>query len=99
MCVPSVLPDPVDDVRIVRTAWVFALVFVGSSAFATAHAHVDPARATQELAGHKDLTTTHRYLHLSPNAIESAIRLLESVGPLASGGDILETAARETRSR
>jgi site-specific recombinase XerC len=36
-----------------------------------------PARAIQELAGRRDLTTTQRYMHLSPAAIESAIRLVE----------------------
>jgi integrase len=36
-----------------------------------------PARAIQELAGHQDLITTQRYMHLSPAAIEGAIRLLE----------------------
>jgi integrase len=62
-----------------------------------------PARAIQELAGHQDLTTTQRYMHLSPAAIEGAIRLLDQQGPTASGrferdeagrsrGDILETA-------
>lgn len=51
-----------------------------------------PARAIQELAGHKDLATTQRYMHLSPNAIEDAIRLLEMSGPMASRGDIVETA-------
>jgi integrase len=57
-----------------------------------------PARAIQELAGHQDLTTTQRYMHLSPAAIEGAIRLLEHVGPAKAGpyvrpvnGDILET--------
>jgi site-specific recombinase XerD len=36
-----------------------------------------PARAIQELAGHEDLRTTERYMHLSPAAVDSAIRLLE----------------------
>ena len=47
-----------------------------------------PARAIQELAGHRDLTTTTRYMHLSPRAVRDAIRLLEEPG----FGDILETA-------
>ena len=37
-----------------------------------------PARAIQELAGHQDLTTTQRYMHLSPAALDAAIRLLET---------------------
>jgi integrase len=40
-----------------------------------------PARAIQELAGHQDLITTQRYMHLSPAAIEGAIRLLEQPEP------------------
>jgi site-specific recombinase XerD len=37
-----------------------------------------PARAIQELAGHQDLSTTQRYMHLSPAALDAAIRLLET---------------------
>ena len=51
-----------------------------------------PARAIQELAGHKDLMTTQRYMHLSPNAIHDAIRLLEAPPDVGGRGDIVETA-------
>ena len=51
-----------------------------------------PTRAIQELAGHRDLTTTQRYMHLSPNAVFGAIRLLEVGHPTAKCGDIVETA-------
>lgn len=36
-----------------------------------------PARAIQELAGHRNLRTTERYMHLSPAAVDQAIRLLD----------------------
>jgi integrase len=36
-----------------------------------------PPKAIQGLAGHEDLTTTQRYLHLTPESLVSAIRLLE----------------------
>ena len=49
-----------------------------------------PARAIQELAG-RDLGTTQRYMHLSPAALDSAIRLLESPADHQNRGDILET--------
>jgi len=39
-----------------------------------------PARAIQELAGHQDLTTTQRYMHLSPAALDAAIRVLVDTG-------------------
>jgi integrase len=43
-----------------------------------------PARAIQELAGHADLTMTQRYMHLSPAALDAAIRLLDE--PRSEGG-------------
>lgn len=50
-----------------------------------------PARAIQELAGHQDLVTTQRYMHLSSAAIEGAIRLLEQPSPRIGRGDMMET--------
>jgi site-specific recombinase XerD len=52
-----------------------------------------PAKAIQELAGHADLTTTMRYMHLSPAARQDAIRLLNAREERPIFGDILETAA------
>jgi integrase len=46
-----------------------------------------PAKAIQELAGHESLTTTLRYMHLSPSARDEAIALLnrrESYGNLTA---------------
>lgn len=54
-----------------------------------------PARAIQELAGHRELSTTQQYMHLSPSAIESAIRLLEQPVPAPTFGDMLETGDQE----
>jgi integrase len=54
-----------------------------------------PARAIQDLAGHMDLGTPQRYMHLSPGAIESAIRLLDRCRPGKIFGDIVETGSSE----
>ena len=55
-----------------------------------------PARAIQELAGHQDLTTTQRYMHLSPAAIEGAIRLLDAPRTSAAFGNMLATGSTES---
>ena len=49
-----------------------------------------PAKAIQELAGHENLSTTQRYMHLSPAAKDAAIGLLDAAVPRTSG-DMLET--------
>ncbi len=52
-----------------------------------------PARSIQELAGHKSLTTTMRYMHLTPEALEDAISKLEEPAPWGS-----QERASETKS-
>jgi site-specific recombinase XerD len=55
-----------------------------------------PAKAIQELAGHENLMTTLRYMHLSPAARASAIGLLngrDGVENSLGFGDIVETRA------
>jgi hypothetical protein len=52
----------------------------------------------QAVAGHKDLSTTMRYMHLSPKAIEDAIGLLEQTTQLSGNlldefGEIVETGS------
>lgn len=60
-----------------------------------------PARAIQELAGHQDLSTTQRYMHLSPAALDAAIRLLDGPGAVTGGmtasarGVLAEAAGKE----
>jgi len=54
-----------------------------------------PARAIQDLAGHQDLATTHRYMHLSPGAIESAIRLLDGPELPLHRGNMVATGFQE----
>jgi len=54
-----------------------------------------PAKAIQELAGHQDLTTTQRYMHLSAATLDSAIRLLDRPSPR---GDIREAVSEEMKT-
>ncbi len=50
--------------------------------------------AIQVLAGHQDLLTTQRYMHLSPNMLDAAIKLLDAPRIReAPRGDIVETLA------
>jgi hypothetical protein len=51
-----------------------------------------------ELAGHQDLVTTQRYMHVSPAAIESAIRLLDQARLTGCFGDIVETGTETAKS-
>lgn len=58
----------------------------------------DAGQASGSLAGHQDLSMTQRYMHLSPAALDAAIRLLEQPnGPTQRGGslqdfgDVVET--------
>lgn len=51
-----------------------------------------PARSIQALAGHEDLGTTQRYMHISPVAVDEAIRLLELPAVGVSRGGMLEAA-------
>jgi site-specific recombinase XerD len=51
-----------------------------------------PAKAIQDLAGHRELATTQRYMHLSPAALQNAIRLLETGREHEQRGEIVETA-------
>ena len=50
-----------------------------------------PSRAIQEVAGHRELGMTQRYMHLSPAALDSAIRLLDQPFAVQNFGDIVET--------
>jgi hypothetical protein len=49
-----------------------------------------PVRAIQELAGHADLSTTMRYMHLSAASLNQAILLLEQRPPVR--GEIGESS-------
>jgi len=53
-----------------------------------------PALAIKELAGHTSLTTTMRYMHLSPAAKSAAIELLNQ----EKVGDIEETAQESVKN-
>jgi site-specific recombinase XerC len=48
-----------------------------------------PAKVIQELAGHADLTTTMRYIHLAKGSKEAAIAVLDQ--PPEKRGDLPET--------
>jgi integrase len=54
--------------------------------------------AIKELAGHRSIRTTMRYMHLSPAHKEKAIELLDQARSHEEVGDILETAKTATGS-
>ncbi|MBL8955726.1 MAG: site-specific integrase [Myxococcaceae bacterium] len=56
-----------------------------------------PAKAIQELAGHQTLSTTQRYMHLSPAAKSAAIQLLETAALGSENGGGLEALSPPTR--
>jgi len=47
--------------------------------------------AVKELAGHRDISMTMRYVHLAPSVLTDAIALLEGRGSSLARGDIMET--------
>ena len=71
-----------DGVHVLRHTFCSHLAMRGAS-----------TRAIQELAGHQNISTTQRYMHLSPAAKEGAIGLLDQAAPTFGRGDILETTA------
>ena len=58
----------------------------------------EPPRAIHELAGHRELGMTQRYMHLSPAALDSAIRLLDHAPAVKVFGDMVETAERRAEN-
>jgi integrase len=77
------LPDATGALHILRHTFCSHLAMGGA-----------PAKAIQELAGHEDLSTTLRYMHLSPAARESAIAVLNRRARGGIFGEILETGGR-----
>jgi integrase len=57
-----------------------------------------PTVAIQRLAGHQDISTTQRYMHLSPATMDHAIALLEQPAG-AVIGDNLESVPCKVSSR
>jgi hypothetical protein len=55
-----------------------------------------PARSLQELAGHQDLATTERYMHLSRAVVEGAIQLVDARGGSIARGYTMATRSAET---
>jgi hypothetical protein len=55
-----------------------------------------PAKVIQDLAGHANLTTTMRYMHLLPAARQNAIGLLDTREEARLFGEMLETTASDS---
>ncbi len=57
-----------------------------------------PVTAIKDLAGHRDLSTTMRYMHLTPAALDSAIRLLDAAHVRPSRGGYVEAIGGEAQN-
>jgi site-specific recombinase XerD len=58
-----------------------------------------PPRTIQELAGHCELGMTQRYVHLSPAALDSAIRRLDQPLAVQSVGRIILETGRVSEGK
>jgi integrase len=76
--------EPTGNVHILRHSFCSHLAMRGA-----------PTKAIQELAGHANLSTTLRYMHLSPSARDHAIQLLNDRGP---NGNLMATAPGASRN-
>jgi len=45
-------------------------------------------KGIEELAGHQDITTTMRYMHLAPSSLHEAVALLDREAPGSDGSSM-----------
>ena len=81
-CSASNLSTTVSQLHILRHTFCSRLAMAGASTM-----------AIKELAGHQQISTTQRYMHLSPAAKSAAIRLLDR------GADRIAEDLKDTENR